>query len=205
MGKEDKKVADIIYTYKDSVYANITNKCNCRCTFCIRFLKDGIGNADTLWHQQNPSKEEVLKTIREYDFTGYSELVFCGYGEPTCALDILLAAAKVAKEEKGLKVRLNTNGLGNEENGRNIVPELASVVDSISISLNAPDSAAYEKVTRPQVENAFDKMVDFARKAKENIGQVKWSIVDVLPKEDIEKCRRLSEETGIDLRIRHFT
>ncbi len=198
-------MADIIYTYKDSVYANITNKCNCRCTFCIRFLKDGIGNADTLWHQQNPSKEEVLKTIREYDFTGYSELVFCGYGEPTCALDILLAAAKVAKEEKGLKVRLNTNGLGNEENGRNIVPELASVVDSISISLNAPDSAAYEKVTRPQVENAFDKMVDFARKAKENIGQVKWSIVDVLPKEDIEKCRRLSEETGIDLRIRHFT
>nr|WP_297763386.1 TIGR04100 family radical SAM protein [uncultured Butyrivibrio sp.] len=198
-------MADIIYTYKDSVYANITNKCNCRCTFCIRFLKDGIGNADTLWHQQNPSKEEVLKTIREYDFTGYSELVFCGYGEPTCALDILLAAAKVAKEEKGLKVRLNTNGLGNEENGRNIVPELASVVDSISISLNAPDSAAYEKVTRPQVENAFDKMVDFARKAKEKIGQVKWSIVDVLPKEDIEKCRRLSEETGIDLRIRHFT
>ena len=198
-------MADIIYTYKDSVYANITNKCNCRCTFCIRFLKDGIGNADTLWHQQNPSKEEVLKTIREYDFTGYSELVFCGYGEPTCALDILLAAAKVAKEEKGLKVRLNTNGLGNEENGINIVPELASVVDSISISLNAPDSAAYEKVTRPQVENAFDKMVDFARKAKEKIGQIKWSIVDVLPKEDIEKCRRLSEETGIDLRIRHFT
>lgn len=205
MGKGDKNVADIIYTYKDSVYANITNKCNCRCTFCIRFLKDGIGNADTLWHQQNPSKEEVLKTIREYDFTGYSELVFCGYGEPTCALDILLAAAKVAKEEKGLKVRLNTNGLGNEENGRNIVPELASVVDSISISLNAPDSAAYEKVTRPQVENAFDKMVDFARKAKDSIGQVKWSIVDVLPKEDIEKCRRLSEETGIELRIRHFT
>ncbi len=205
MGKGDKNVADIIYTYKDSVYANITNKCNCRCTFCIRFLKDGIGNADTLWHQQNPSKEEVLKTIREYDFTGYNELVFCGYGEPTCALDILLAAAKVAKEEKGLKVRLNTNGLGNEENGRNIVPELASVVDSISISLNAPDSAAYEKVTRPQVENAFDKMVDFARKAKDSIGQVKWSIVDVLPKEDIEKCRRLSEETGIDLRIRHFT
>ena len=198
-------MADIIYTYKDSVYANITNKCNCRCTFCIRFLKDGIGNADTLWHQKNPSKEEVLKAIRDYDFTGYNELVFCGYGEPTCALDILLAAAKVAKEEKGLKVRLNTNGLGNEENGRNIVPELASVVDSISISLNAPDSAAYEKVTRPQVENAFDKMVDFARKAKENIGQVKWSIVDVLPQEDIEKCRRLSEETGIDLRIRHFT
>ena len=198
-------MADILYKYKDSVYANITNKCNCRCTFCIRFLKDGIGNADTLWHQQNPSKEEVIQAIRDYDFEGFKELVFCGYGEPTCALDILLDAAKVAKEEKGLKVRLNTNGLGNEENGRNIVPELAKVLDSVSISLNAPDSTEYEKVTRPQVSDAFTKMIDFAKKSKEEINDVRWSIVDVLPEEDIDKCKKLAEDTGIQLRIRHFT
>ena len=198
-------MADILYKYKDSVYANITNKCNCRCTFCIRFLKDGIGNADTLWHQQNPSKEEVIQAIRDYDFEGFKELVFCGYGEPTCALDILLDAAKVAKEEKGLKVRLNTNGLGNEENGRNIVPELAKVIDSVSISLNAPNSTEYEKVTRPQVSDAFTKMIDFAKKSKEEINDVRWSIVDVLPKEDIDKCKKLAEDTGIQLRIRHFT
>jgi len=198
-------MADIIYKYGNSVYANITNKCNCRCTFCIRFLKDGIGNADTLWHQQNPTKEEVIEAVRKFDFNGYEELVFCGYGEPTCALDILLEAAKVAKEEKLLKVRLNTNGLGNEENGRNIVPELAKVVDSVSISLNAPNSIEYEEVTRPSYANAFDKMVDFAKKCKDEIGDVRWSIVDILPEDDIEKCRELSQETGISLRVRHYS
>ncbi|MFZ2637162.1 MAG: radical SAM protein, partial [Agathobacter rectalis] len=32
-------MADIIYTYKNEVYANITNKCDCACTFCIRSQK----------------------------------------------------------------------------------------------------------------------------------------------------------------------
>ncbi len=198
-------MADILYTYKNSVYANITNKCNCSCTFCIRSLKDGVGSADTLWHQQNQTTDEVLNAIRNNDFEGFDELVFCGYGEPTCALETLLAAAKVSKEEKNLRTRLNTNGLGNEENGRNIVPEIAKVIDAVSISLNAPDSQKYSEVTRPKYEGAFDKMVDFAIKCKEEIKDVKWSIVDVLPEEDIEKCKALSESTGIKLRIRHFT
>ena len=175
------------------------------CTFCIRSQKDGIGSADTLWHEKNPTKEEVVDAIRNYDFDGFEELVFCGYGEPTCALDTLLLAAKVAKEEKHLRTRLNTNGLGNEENGRNIVPELSKVIDSVSISLNAPDTARYQEVTRPRFDDGFSKMVDFATKCKEQIGEVKWSIVDVLPETDIEKCRQLSDQTGIQLRIRHFT
>ena len=200
-----KKMADILYTYKNSVYANITNKCNCRCTFCIRFQKDGVGSSDTLWHQVNPTKEEVLNAIRNYDFTGFDELVFCGYGEPTCELDILLEAARTAKEEKSLKTRLNTNGLGNEQNGRDIVPELAKVIDSVSISLNAPDPVKYQEVTRPQYDNGFEKMIDFATRCRKKIKDVKWSIVDVLPEEDIEKCRQLSESTGVELRIRHFS
>ena len=198
-------MADILYTYKNSVYANITNKCNCSCTFCIRSLKDGLGSADTLWHEKNPSKEEIIDAIRSYDFSGFDELVFCGYGEPTCELDTLISAARIAKGEKFLKTRLNTNGLGNEENGHNIVPELAEVIDSVSISLNAPDASKYQEVTRPRYENGFDKMVDFALKCKEQIKDVKWSIVDVLPSEDIDKCKQLSEETGIELRIRHYT
>ena len=197
-------MADIIYSYKDSAYANITNKCNCRCTFCIRFQKDGVGDADTLWHQTNPSKEEVIAAIRDYDFTGYNELVFCGYGEPTCELGILLAAAKVAKEEKGLKIRLNTNGLGNVENGRNIVPELAEVVDAVSISLNAPTADKYAAVVRPVVQGGFDEMCEFARLARKEIPDVRMTIVDVIPKEEIEQCQRLTEELGVNLRVRHF-
>lgn len=197
-------MADIIYTYKDSVYANITNQCNCRCTFCIRFLTDGIGDADTLWHQVNPTEDQVLDAIRNFDFTGFQELVFCGYGEPTCALDILLAAAKCAREEKHLRVRLNTNGLGNAQNGRDIVPELAEVIDSVSISLNAPTGEKYDEIVRPQISDAFREMCGFAERCREMIPDVRLTIVDVLPEEDMEKCRELSEKLGVPLRIRHY-
>jgi len=198
-------MADIIYTYKDSVYANITNKCNCRCTFCIRFIKDGVGDAYTLWHQTNPSLMEVLEAIKEFDFTGYKELVFCGYGEPTCQLDVLLQAAEYAKKEKGLKIRLNTNGQGSVENRRDIVPELAKVIDSVSVSLNAPSKAEYEEVTRPLHDNGFESMIEFTKRCREEIKDVRWSIVDVLPEEEIERCVALSKEHDIPLRIRKKT
>lgn len=54
-------MADILYVYKTSIYANLTNKCPCRCTFCIRNNTDAIGNADTLWHKHDPSIEEIKK------------------------------------------------------------------------------------------------------------------------------------------------
>lgn len=195
-------MADIIYTYKDSVYANITNKCNCRCTFCIRFVKDSVGEAQTLWHQTNPTLDEVITAIRNFDFTGYNELVFCGYGEPTCQLDILLAAADYAKKEKNLRTRLNTNGQGNIENGRDIVPDLSKVIDSVSISLNAPSKKEYEEVTRPLHDNGFENMIEFSKRCREIIGDVRWSVVDVLPKEEIDRCIALSSEYDIPLRIR---
>ncbi len=197
-------MADIIYQYGNSVYANITNLCNCRCRFCVRFLHDGLGNADTLWHKVNPSKEEVIEAVRNYDFTGFHELVFCGYGEPTCALDILLAAARVAKTEKGLATRLNTNGLGSAENGRDIVPELAEVIDTVSISLNAPDRAAYEDITRPRIHGAYAEMKKFAFSCKGRMNVV-WTIVDVLTEEQVKESRRLAETSGIPLRIRHYS
>jgi len=198
-------MADILYTYKGSVYANITNKCNCRCTFCIRFVKDGVGDADTLWHQTNPTKTEVLDAIRDFDFSGYDELVFCGYGEPTCQLDILLEAAAFAKEKKGLKTRLNTNGQGSVENGHDIVPELAKVIDSVSVSLNAPSKEEYEEVTRPLHSDAFENMINFTKRCREEIKDVRWSIVDVLPQEEIDRCLALSREHDIPLRIRKKT
>ena len=37
-------MADILYTYKNEVYVNLTNKCDCSCTFCIRSHKDGVEN-----------------------------------------------------------------------------------------------------------------------------------------------------------------
>lgn len=198
-------MADILYTYKNQVYANITNHCDCSCTFCIRSHRDSIGEADNLWHKSEPTLEEIKAAMDAFDFEGYEELVFCGYGEPTCALENLLASAAYAKEKYGVKIRLNTNGLANLYHKRNVVPELAKVIDSVSISLNAPTAEKYQEVTRPQFDNAFPAMLEFASLAKEAFAHTQLSVVDVLPPEEIAQCQKIADERGIFLKIRKFS
>ncbi|WP_417168953.1 TIGR04100 family radical SAM protein [[Clostridium] scindens] len=197
-------MADILYTYKDQVYANITNKCNCRCRFCIRSHEDGVGDADTLWHKTDPTLEQIKEAMDAFDFAGYKELVFCGYGEPTCAIDNLVASAKYAKEKYGLSIRVNTNGLANLYYGKDVIPLLAQAVDSVSISLNAPTSEQYNEVSRPQLDNAFEGLLQFATECKGQIPSVKLTIVDVLPKEEIEAYKKLAASLDIPLRIRRY-
>lgn len=198
-------MADILYTYKNQVYANITNRCDCSCTFCVRTAKDTVGDATDMWFRQEPSLEEILAAIDDFDFTGYEELVYCGYGEPTCALENLLASAGYAREKLGIRIRLNTNGLANLYHKRNIIPELAEVIDSVSISLNAPTAEKYQAVTRPQFENAFQSMLDFAGEAARTFSHAQLSIVDVLSGEEIAACKKLAEDLGIYLKIRKFS
>ena len=186
------------------MYANITNLCDCRCEFCIRSHEDGVGDAETLWHKKDPSLEEIIGAMDEFDFQGYQELVYCGYGEPTCALENLVKSAKYAKEKYGVSVRVNTNGLGNLYHGKDIVPILAEVADSISISLNAPTKEEYTRVTRPNFENAFEALLEFAEKCEKMIPQVKMTVVDVLPEEEIEASRELAESIGVELRVRRY-
>lgn len=197
-------MADILYTYKENVYVNLTNKCDCSCKFCIRSHQDKVGDADTLWHKEDPSLEDVITAIDAFHFDGYKGLVYCGYGEPTCALENLLKSAQYAKKKYGLKIRVNTNGLANLYYGRNIVPELAKTVDCVSISLNAPDKEKYMDVTRPKFENAFEGVLEFAKECKKYVPEVKFTVVDVLSEEEIQKSKELAENIGIDLRIRRF-
>ena len=198
-------MADILYTYKNQVYANITNRCDCSCTFCIRSQKDSVGDSETLWHKTEPTLDEIRQALDGFDFTGYDELVFCGYGEPTCALDNLLASAAYAKEKYHISIRLNTNGLGNLYHNRNIIPELARVIDSISISLNAPTAEKYEAVTRPQFENAYPALLEFASLAKASFQHAQLTIVDVLPADEIAACQKLADDRGIYLKIRKYS
>lgn len=197
-------MADILYTYKNQVYANITNHCDCSCTFCVRSSKDAVGDSETLWHKTEPTLEEIIKAIDDFDFGGYNELVFCGYGEPTCALDNLLASAAYVKENYPISIRLNTNGLGNLYHGRNIVPELARVIDSVSISLNAPTAEKYQAVTRPQFENAYPALLEFASLANESFQHTQLSIVDILPADEIAACQKIADDRGVYLKIRKY-
>ncbi len=198
-------MGDIIYTYHHQVYANITNKCDCRCTFCIRYVDDGVGESKGLWHTQEPDLEQILQAVDQFDFRGFEEFVFCGYGEPTCELEKMLATAHYVKDKFGLKIRVNTNGLGNLYHKRSIVPDMKGIVDNVSISLNAPDEVKYNAVVRPQFEHSFSALLQFAEECKAANIVTQLTIVDVLPEEDMIACQKLADERNIHLKIREYS
>lgn len=199
-------MADIIYTYHNNVYFNITNRCTCKCIFCIRDEKDTLGEAKEMWHDHNPSFEEIKAAIDAFDFAPYKEAVFCGYGEPTCSYENLIAAAKYMRENHPhISLRLNTNGLGELYNKKPIVEELAQYIDAVSISLNAPNASRYQEITRPCYEDSFKDMLDFAQKAKSAFKKVKFSVVSILNEEEIAASQKLADEMGIPLRVRIYS
>ena len=188
---------EILYVYKDKVYLNITNKCPCACTFCIRSKKDAIGDASNLWLNHNPSFDEVKAAIDAFDFNGYNEIIFCGYGEPTNSFDVLVKTAQYIRSKLGIKIRVNTNGLGSLVNGRDISAELCSNVDSVSISLNCSNKEDYLKTVRPKFGiDSFDEMLDFAKKCRALTENVALSVVDVIGEEEVEKCKKISYYTS---------
>lgn len=198
-------MADILYLYEGQVYANITNACNCNCVFCIRRQHTGIGGAASLWHSFAPSSKEVIEEMKQFDFSGQTALVYCGYGEPTCSLDVLVDSARYLKSNHNISIRLNTNGLGNVYNKCNILPQLAEVVDALSISLNAPDAATYKAVSLPAYDGAFEAVLEFIREAKIWIPDITLSIVDVLSEEKQEACKKLASSLSLPLRIRRYS
>lgn len=197
---------DILYTYKDNVYLNITNKCPCACTFCIRSQKNAIGSADNLWLEHNPDFNEVKSAIDNFDFTGYNEVIFCGYGEPTNAFELLLKVAQYIRSKMNIKIRVNTNGLGSLINERDISQELCQNVDAVSISLNCSNEEDYNKVVRPKFGiKSYSAMLDFARNCKKYTDDVMLSVVDVIGEEEIAKCQKIADNLGIKLRVRKFS
>lgn len=197
---------EIVYSYKDNVYLNITNKCPCACTFCIRSQKDAIGSANSLWLEHNPTFEEVKSALDNYNLDNCKEIIFCGYGEPTNSYDVLIETAKYIRENYKIKTRINTNGLGNLVNNKNIAEELCQNIDAVSISLNCSNKEDYFKVVRPKFGiESFDAMLDFARDCKKYTDNVMLSVVDVIGEEEIEKCKKIAASLNIPLRVRVFS
>lgn len=200
------KAMTISYEVGNNLYLNLTNKCPCACTFCIRNHADGAYGSDPLWLDHEPSAEEIFADLDKRDMVKYSEVVFCGYGEPTCRLDAVIAVANELKSHPNCPVlRINTNGLGDLINERPIAEELCSVIDIISVSLNAGTKDEYMKVTRPKFENAWEAMQKFtADCVKTGNSEVVMSVVDVIPSEQIEASRLLAESLGAKLRVREY-
>lgn len=200
-------MANIVYMYYDNVYLNITNKCNCNCTFCIRSKSDAIGDAKNMWFDEEPTIEEIKQAIDDFDFTSVKKAVFCGYGEPTCELEKLLEAASYLKQiNADINLRLNTNGLANLYHGRSVAKEICSVFDSISVSLNEPSSEKYDKITRnPYGGKAFLALLSFTKECVLYCDDVRMTVVDVISQHDIEKSKQICEETGARFKVRSFS
>ncbi|MDY3828913.1 MAG: TIGR04100 family radical SAM protein [Clostridium sp.] len=195
---------EIVYRVHNNLYVNLTNRCPYSCTFCLRKTMDSVGESESLWLDHEPNYEEVIKAFEKFDVNQFDEIVFCGFGEPTEAFDILLKVTKYIKKTYKKPIRINTNGMGNLINGRNIVPEIKGLVDCISISLNNPDKKEYFALVRSKFgENSFDEMIDFAKKCVENIPKVVMTTVDTtISKEDEKRCQEICDEIGATYRIR---
>ena len=188
---------EITYKIRDNLYLNITNQCTNKCSFCIRFHSDYV-KGHNLRLAEEPAEEELMHAIG--DPSQYKEIVFCGYGEPLLRLDLVKSVAAWIKQNKG-RVRVNTNGHGNLIYGRNILPELKDIVDSISISLDAHDEETYNRICRPSLKNAFRGVIEFIKEAVKFIPRVEVTVV-TLPGIDIEKCRKIAEDLGVEFRVR---
>ena len=191
-----------VYEFGDSLYLNITNRCPNNCEFCIRNIKDGVSGSD-LWLLKEPTYQELVDDLGMYDLKRYKEIVFCGFGEPMCNLSMISQISPYLKN-KGCKIRINTNGLGNLINKREDVAKLiAPYIDAVSISLNASDADTYQEICRSKYgKDAFYAMLKFAKDCVDAGIDTTMSVVDFIGEEEIEACRKLAVEAGAHFKVR---
>ena len=196
----------ITYEGKNSLYINITNRCPCRCVFCLRHNKYNVFNSNSLWLEREPTVKEICDSIDKRNLEKYDEIVFCGYGEPTERLYELLQVASYIKSNNKTKIRINTNGLSDLINGEKTANKLKGLIDSVSISLNATDKEKYFKMVRPKFGiNSYDAMLSFAKDCTEYVAEVIMTVVDVITsKDEQERSRKICESIGAKLRVRPY-
>jgi TatD family-associated radical SAM protein len=194
-------VNQLSYQIEDRLYLNITDRCTLGCTFCPKNNGSMDLHEYDLSLDHRPTAAEVIASID--DISAYSEFVFCGYGEPTLRLDVLLEVAKYIKEHGG-KVRINTDGLANLVHKRNVLPELGKYVDSLSVSMNAQNEEIYNRHCLPALSGSYQAMLEFLRLAPHYIKHVSASALDGLEGVDIQACEQIAADCGVRFKKRRL-
>ena len=196
----------ITYPVKKGLYINMTNRCPCSCTFCLRQHGDSVYGSDPLWLEREPSVKEVTDSIDSWNLNNFDEIVFCGYGEPTERLDDLLLVAKHIKDNYNIKIRINTNGLSDLIHNKKTAPMLKGLIDTVSISLNATNAEDYNKVVRPKFGIiSYEAMKSFTKDCTNYVPNVIMTVVDVVTsKEEQNLAREICDSLGATLRIRPY-
>jgi TatD family-associated radical SAM protein len=189
----------ISYQIGENLYLSITDRCTLECAFCPKTHGIRVVKGFDLTMKHRPETDEIIATID--DPAKYREVVFCGYGEPTLRLKVLIEVAKYIKSRGG-RVRLNTDGLANLVHKRNVLPELSPYVDALSISLNGQNPEVYDRHCQPNLKGSHAAMLDFVRLAPEYIDDVTVTAIDGLDGVDITACKQIARELGVDFRRR---
>jgi len=189
----------IAYRIQDRLYLSITDRCTLDCAFCPKTREDYQVRGYDLTMDHRPDVAEIIAAIG--DPSQYDEVVFCGYGEPTLRLKVLLQVAAYIKDRGG-RVRVNTDGLVNLVHKDDMLPEMGKVVDALSVSLNAQDEATYERHCRPNLPGSYQAMLRFLSAAPSYIPEVTATAIEGLEGVDIAACRRLAESLGVRFRKR---
>jgi TatD family-associated radical SAM protein len=191
----------IQYDLHGSRYLNVTSRCTLRCAFCPKFNGTWtVGGYDLRLHDEPDADRLIAAAGEPGDF---QEIVFCGLGEPTLRLYTVLEAGAELRR-RGVRVRLNTDGLANLIHGRDVTPDFEDSIDAISISMNAQNEDIYNRHCRPPLPGAFEAVLDFTARAREFVPSVVVTAIDGLPGVDIPACRVIAEQLGVDFRRREL-
>lgn len=194
----------ITYNIKNSLYLNITNHCTNRCDFCIR--DHGTGLYASLKLEREPALDEILGDVLSQNLHKYKEIVFCGYGEPTCRLYDLLEICKKLREVTDTPIRLNTNGHASLISGEDTAPMFKGLIDVVSISMNAADPDTYYQLCHPKFgEDTYVGVLKFAREISKYVPKVVLTAVEsTIQPDDVDRCRRIAADLGAEFRLREY-
>jgi len=204
MAKNEKPKT--VYWLDNKLYLNITNRCSNCCFFCLKNFKRGVGGFNLKLADEPTVSQIECELSQTLGMPNWDEVVFCGFGEPTERLDVLLEVARWIRQHYGrpLRIRVNTNGHGYLLNpGRDVAAELkAAGVDKVSVSLNAGDKETYLEICKPMFAGAYEAVTDFIQKAKP-LFQVEATAVR-MPEVDVAKAKAVANCLGVEFRIREY-
>ena len=202
--------------FPNKIYINMTNRCSCSCTFCLRSLKEfnehkgvvgvvGCSNMTAGGHDVH-TVELVKELFSKYDWSKVAEIIFCGFGEPTMRFNDVVEVGQWLKSiHPDIPLRINTNGLSDLVFGEPTASRLAGIFDTVSISLNSSTAQKYLDVTRNRFGLAsYDAMLSFAKACQRYVPNVVMTVVDVIGEEEVAACQKVCDTHGLHLRVRPY-
>lgn len=198
---------NLVYILDGKIYINLTNMCSNDCIFCLRQQKDDVDGTDMWLESEKITADEVIAQLKPHEDKLPRGVTFCGYGEPTMKFSILKEVAQYIKTNySDVKIKVNTNGHGNFINKKDILPELSGLVDEFSISLNAQNEELYNILSQPKVQDGYNIMLEFAKRAVELGFKTTLSVVSGYKDYDVNlsECEKIAESIGADFRNREF-